>query len=522
MRSVRNILFIMCDQLRWDYLSCYGHPTLATPNIDKIAKLGVRFDRAYVQSPVCGPSRMSFYTGRTVFSHGATWNFVPLPIGERTIGDFLRPSGMRVAVVGKTHMAADEEGMAHFGLNRLSEIGIAVAQGGFEPFERDDGEPMPTSSARTYNDWLRSKGYVSDDPWNDFANSGVGPDGRAVSGWSMRNARYPARVKEEHSETAYITDRGLEFMAECGESPWLLHLSYIKPHWPFVAPEPYHNLFGAEAVLPGLRTEAERVNPHPVYDAFMQMDAAQSFSREDVRETVIPVYMGLIKQVDDHIGRVVRFLASSGRIKDTMIVFTSDHGDYLGDHWLGEKELFHEQSVRVPLIIYDPDHQADGSRGTVEHRLVEAIDLLPTFLGALNLEPQGQRLEGRSVLPLLRGESVTDWRKAVLSELDFSFYRARTTVGVDPTDARCYMIRTDRWKYVFHKKFRPQLFDLLEDPGEYEDLGGFGSHQAVLDEMQALLLERLMNRKNRVTVSDAAVVGRTDGTRAKGVFIGQW
>ncbi|MEZ0305417.1 MAG: sulfatase-like hydrolase/transferase, partial [Hyphomicrobiaceae bacterium] len=99
-RRTKNILFIMCDQLRWDYLSCYGHPRLATPNIDKLAARGVRFTRAYVQSPVCGSSRMSFYTGRYVQSHGATWNGVPLKVGEMTLGDYLRPLGVDCVLVG--------------------------------------------------------------------------------------------------------------------------------------------------------------------------------------------------------------------------------------------------------------------------------------------------------------------------------------------------------------------------------------------------------------------------------------
>ena len=104
--TVRNILFIMADQLRADYLSCYDHPKLQTPAIDALAAQGVLFSRAFVQAPVCGPSRMSFYTGRYMSSHGSTWNGVPLRVGEMTIGDHLRPLGMRVALVGKTHMTA--------------------------------------------------------------------------------------------------------------------------------------------------------------------------------------------------------------------------------------------------------------------------------------------------------------------------------------------------------------------------------------------------------------------------------
>ena len=139
MAEVRNILFVMMDQLRWDYLSCAGHPHLRTPNIDRLADRGVRFDNAYVQSPVCGPSRASFYTGRTVFSHGSTWNRVPLPIGELTMGGLPGAGGVRTAVVGKTHMVADSEGMVRLGLNRHAEIGMMVSEPGFEDFERDDG-----------------------------------------------------------------------------------------------------------------------------------------------------------------------------------------------------------------------------------------------------------------------------------------------------------------------------------------------------------------------------------------------
>ena len=137
--TARNILFIMCDQLRWDYLSCYGHPHLQTPNIDALAARGVRFTRAYVQSPVCGPSRMSFYTGRYVASHGATWNGVPLKVGEMTLGDYLRPLGLQAALVGKTHMRADTEGMARLGIDPGSIIGVRVSECGFDPFDRDDG-----------------------------------------------------------------------------------------------------------------------------------------------------------------------------------------------------------------------------------------------------------------------------------------------------------------------------------------------------------------------------------------------
>ncbi len=525
MTKVRNILFIMCDQLRWDYLSCSGHPHLKTPNIDRLAKMGVRFDRTFVNAPVCGPSRMSFYTGRTVFSHGATWNYVPLPIGEFTIGDYLIQQGVRVAVAGKTHITQDAAGRARLGLTQHTDIDLVVSEGNIEPWERDDGIHPPKVDKRglAYNQWLAKLGYDGDNPWDTWANSGEGPNGEIMSGWALRNSIYPARIKEQHSETPYITDRGLEFIRECGDKPWLLHLSYIKPHWPYIAPRPYFGMYTRDHVVAAVKHERERANPHPVYKAFMDMEIGQSFARDDVRDAVIPAYMGLTRQIDDHLGRVLAWLERAGRMKDTMIVFASDHGDYLGDHWMGEKELFHEPSVRVPLIIVDPSKEADATRGTVRSEMVEAIDLVPTFLDAYGSKVSRHRLEGRSLMPLLHDAARPGaWRDAVLSELDYAFYQAREFTGKGANDARAFMLRTERWKYIHYKGFPPQLFDLQEDPSEFVDLGLSAAHDGVRREMHGRLLERLTDRRNRITVEDDWVLGARDRELAAGIVIGRW
>lgn len=524
MGKVRNILFIMSDQLRADYLSCLGHPHLDTPNLDKLASKGVIFDRAYVQSPVCGPSRMSYYTGRIPFSHGATWNFVPLPVGELTLGDYLRPEGMRVALVGKTHMRPDLDGMARAGLSMDQVNGLYIGECGFDPYERDDGEHPNAvfDPDLAYNRYLRSQGYESENPWNDFANSAEGPNGELLEGWFMRNAREPARVAEEHSETAYMTNRALDFIKEQGEDPWCLHLSYIKPHWPYIVPSPYHEMYGDDHRLPLVRSEDERSDPHPVYQAFMNHNSGQAFSREEVCDAVIPTYMGLVKQIDDHLGRLFDYLEEAGRMDDTMIVFTSDHGDYLGDHWLGEKELFHEQSARVPFIVYDPDVSADGSRGSRDTGFVEAIDVVPTFLEATRTHIPGHVVEGRSFLGRLRGDADAEPLDHTYSEIDYAFYKARLELGRGVNECHSYMIRTDRWKYIDHMGYRPQLFDLQEDPDEFIDRGEDPSLEAVRSEMKDRLFERLRHRKQRVAMTNENVVQRTDGARGVGVIIGEW
>lgn len=527
MATVKNILYIMADQLRWDYLSCYGHPHLKTPNIDRLAAKGIRFDRAFVQSPVCGPSRASCYTGRTTFSHGATWNRVPLPVGELTLGDYLRPQGVRTAVVGKTHMVPDREGMARLGVDPASDIGIRISQPGFDAYERDDGlHPDGVLKERggklAYNDWLRAQGYPGENPWNDYANAGEGPDGEVLSGWYMRNAHLPARVREEHSETAYMTMRAKEFIEESGDTPWLCHLSYIKPHWPYIAPAPYHDMYGPETFLPLVRDGVERENPNPVYAAFMGMQVSETFSEQGVRDTMLPAYMGLIKQIDDHLGRLFDWLEETGKMDETMIVFTSDHGDYLGDHWMGEKELFHEASVRVPLIIYDPRPEADATRGTVSDAMVEAIDLVPTFLEATGAPSAYHRIEGRSLQPILHGDTPEDWRDAVFSEIDYAFYAARETLGVDVSAARAYMLRSERWKYIHFKGFPPQLFDLENDPQEFHDLGQHPDYDPIRRDMQDRLFNRMTSRKNRVTMTDEGVHEMRRKEDDAGIIIGKW
>src|SRR6185503_9987822 len=165
-RAPMNVLFIMADQLRWDHLGCAGHPYLKTPNIDALAQRGVRFSNAFVTSGVCGPSRMSYYTGRYAVSHGATWNRVPLSVGEVTLGEMLRGAGLTLALTGKTHVMTDRAGLARLQLDGHSELGALLAHGGFEEVDRYDGHHAPGDESG-YPAYLRAHGYAGDDPWTD-------------------------------------------------------------------------------------------------------------------------------------------------------------------------------------------------------------------------------------------------------------------------------------------------------------------------------------------------------------------
>jgi len=207
-------------------------------------------------------------------------------------------------------------------------------------------------------------------------------------------------------------------------------------------------MYTAADVPDAIRDDAERDDPHPVYKAFMENTIGKTFSRDEVRETVIPAYMGLIKQCDDQMGRLFKYLENSGQMENTIIVLTSDHGDYLGDHWLGEKDLFHAPSVKVPLVVYDPSSAADLTRGTVSDALVEAIDLTASFVEHASGEIPDHILEGKSLWPIIHGQVVELSRDFVISEYDYSQQKMAQNLGVSARDARLFMVADKRWKFI--------------------------------------------------------------------------
>lgn len=305
-------------------------------------------------------------------------------------------------------------------------------------------------------------------PWEEWANTAIGRDGALMSGWLLEAAPLPVRVPRDHSETAWLTPRGIEFMEAQGDAPWLCHLSYIKLQWPYLAPAPCNDMYSASDLPPVNRRDGE--HEHPLMQASAVTRTCKSFARNNVRDTVAPVFMGLIKELDDNMGRLLRYLEQSGRMKDTMIVFYSDHGDNMGDHGLGEKDLFYDCSARIPLIVYDPRADADANRGSSSNALVEGIDLAPTFQDFFGGPSKPHIYAGWSLQPLLHG-SQTEWRDHCIFEYDYSTRDARRVVDVDQNDARLVMIFDGRWKYIHVEQTRPMLFDLETDPEGLHDRG---------------------------------------------------
>ena len=497
---------------------------LSTPHLDALAAKGVRFDHAYVQAGVCGPSRMSYYTGRYVSSHGATWNRVPLSVAEYTLGDYLRMAGRSAALAGKTHVMPDDEALARFGIDTESERGALLREGGFVAVDRYDGH-LPPGPESGYADYLRRQGYAGADPWNEHVVSMF--DGDAiVSGWQMRNVHLPARVRDEHSESAYMSDLAIGWIRAQGEAPWVLHLSYVKPHWPYVAPAPWHACYRGGDTGPILHGPQDgTLDEHPVVHAYRTHDECVSFGQADVARHVRPAYMGLCAQLDHHFGRVLDALEAQGRMRDTLIVFTTDHGEFLGDRGLGEKELFYDGGpARAAVDCLRPCRRAPTARAAPSSR---ASSRPSTWCRRYSTRWDCRRPRiGSRAARCCRSCAAQcgrlDWRDAVFAELAYGFRSARTVVGRGVSDCHAWMVRTWRWKYVHWQGMRPQLFDLDADPHELRDLGASAGHAEVVTEMRARLFDAFAAAKRRTTVSDEEIERRTDAHRRHGIHIGIW
>ncbi len=512
----------MCSQLRADYLSLYGHPSLDTPNITRLAQRSVTFTRAYSQSPLDTPSHISSYTGRYVGTHGSDMDFSPIRLSERTIGDYMRNADLRSALIGKSCVRADFATMRLLNLNPRTSAGIIASEAGFESYDRLDGlHPGDANSPLNfyplkYNSYLKEKEYEAVNPWEEFSAK----SDTKSNAFFYENSHMPLGVHELESETNYLVQRTVDFFREHGDKPWCLHLSLTKPHWPYMAPAPFHNMYNQEHVMAPNRSEAERENPHPFYAHAMENTSARNFSDNAKRNNVVPAYMGLVKQIDEQLGGLFRMMDRSDMFRDTMVIFTSDHGAYLGDHWLGEKELFHDPVVRVPLIVYDPRPQANGSRGIKCDELVELVDLVPTMLDAAGIGAMPIHVEGYSLTPILHGKKPAKWRTAAFSEYNYSGSSMAKKMNTHALDAKITMMADEKWKYIHFKDYPAMLFDLINDPHELKDLGRESGYEKAVHHCREQLLEWSLHHTSDTEPEESEATYKA--LEKLGIYNGYW
>ena len=414
-----NLLFLCSDQHQAAASGCYGHTEARTPHIDEIASEGVRFDRTYCQSPVCVPSRGSIITGNYASRHGARVLQDALAADARTVAHFFGDRGYSTAAIGKMHFV-DESRRHGFGrrVNAAAHLARLTAEES-TAFRKDQG-------------------------------AGGGTTGK------------PSAMPERLFRDTFYAEESVRFLRAHRDKPFCLWTSFFMPHTPLVPHRKYWDLYKGSAVrLPersanaletGFHGHLERARERGWYD-----------QTDDQLREAIRGYYGNVSQMDANAGRVFDTLRELGLDKNTVVVYTSDHGEMAGAHRMWTKHNMYEQSVRVPLIVRMPDLAGAGSNR--EH-LVEQVDLLPTLAELCGFEaPTG--IDGRSFASSVRDERHAA-REFAYSEYYFCrrvFTADNRFVGKPPI----LMVRTDRWKLNYLSWDRSELFDLRNDPGEFRN-----------------------------------------------------
>ena len=436
-----NVLLLMTDQHRPDAMGCYGNPLDLTPNLDALGREGAVFDNCYVQNPLCCPSRYSLLTGRYPHAHGvrANW-YAPRP-GETSFGHRLGRAGYRTSMIGKMHLTPWHD---NFGFD-----GRVIAEPKFDRDVPDDYQRFLQKHG-----WDRSRLYDTDDPAYIH-------DGTATT----------SKLPQELHIDAFVGRGVCEYLRRV-DGPFCCVGSFLSPHNPYDPPAPYDELY-RDAELPPRNMTAGEVGrkPREAYDYINKLlgwpTGSDGLSDEQVRRMKASYY-ATCTLVDDWVGRIVEVLKEQSQYENTLIVYTSDHGDLLGDHGLLYKQCFYEQSVRVPLIVHAPKMV----RPQRVKDLVEQIDLFSTFCDAAGAS-EGDGRQGRSLMPLLRGELDGPHREAAFSENWFG-----------------RMARSGDHKLVYYPgKPHGELYDLVADPDEQENLWDDPAAAGVKARLKGLLLD---------------------------------
>jgi len=484
-----NILFITADQWRGECLSLLGHPVVKTPHLDALAKESTVFRQHYAQATPCAPSRTSIHTGMYMHNHRCVGNGTPV---DRRFNNWVleaRAAGYAPSLFGYTDTARDHRGMEPDD-PRLTHYSEPLP--GFESHT-----PYRSNVSTEWVDSLIAKGYpMPANLWNLYGDTVEGlewEDGGDVP--------LPLAIKAEDNETHYMVDRCIEWI-KGQQKPWITHLSLLRPHPPFAAPEPYNRLYDpASMAIPGRGQSAEQeARQHPFMNYHLQQTNVRAPDSDRIMQRIWASYYGLMSEVDDNLGRLFDLLKTSGQWDSTLIIFTSDHGEQMGDHWLSGKLGYFDQSYYIPLIIRDPCPAAHPSRGKQIDAFSENVDLMPTILEWLKLEIPSQ-CDGNSLLPILHTAKVPgSWRREVHWEYDFR--SPDDASGADDFDFSAHqsslsVIRDQQFKYVHFTALAPLFFDLQQDPGECVNLADNPDYQSLLLEYAQKMLSWRMKHTDR-------------------------
>lgn len=470
--STPNILFIQADQLAARQLHGYGGAVESSPTLDRLAREGARFDRCYTSWPLCLPNRASILTGRTAWIHGHIGGKTVLYADTPCYAQLLQHQGYRTGGFGKFH----REGTNSPHPRRLDDLGF------------DESSIVEDDKRGPYLDWIRenhpdyygmalgrlgkAKGHLTPDQeaLREKARAEVF---RPLLQTSRYQHMFPSPFPAEVHDTTWITNRGLDFIRRHREAtpdrPFFCQVSYVDPHDPYDPPKPYDTMFRAEDMPDPLPAEWLEQGPSCL-DEYNALNARViREQRPEVFKQAAALYHGSIRFMDDQIARLLAYLEETGLAQDTLVVFTTDHGDLMGDHGLMAKFVHYDGSVRCPLIVWGANVAAG-----VRDELVCALDFFPSFCEWAGVDPAVlPPLEGKSFASPARGEAQpAPWREIAIS-----------SAGMQS------VVTDDGWRLTrWLEPGAGQMFNLRDDPAEQRNLHEFPEHAARRTE----LLERLI------------------------------
>jgi len=470
-----NILLITTDQHNAEILGCAGNPVVRTPNIDRLAAGGMVFDAAFTSCPICTPARTSIFTGQYGQRHGVTYNInirqdrpapphhTGLAADATAFPKVLAAHHYHTSLIGKLH--AKQAGVKNFGLRLMK---LAEGKGQFVGF----GAPPDD-----YRRYLKARGHPGD-VWRTWELPAYAREGFVT-----------CPIPEEDYIDAWTASVATEHLQRV-EPPFFSWVSFSSPHTPWDPPRPYDMMYSPSEVPFPARRRGELEEKHPDWvdrlaktkpacptgsqnpDAEGGIERAYGRFSDDQVRGMLAAYYGLTSLIDAQVGSLLSVLEGRGLRESTLIVFTADHGDYLGNNWAFYKyDALYDSLVRVPFIVNWPGHVAAGNR---RRELVSLIDLAPTFLEAAGARPVDP-VDGRSLRPLLKGEP-TDWRRELLLE-----------------GGRVHGILTPGWKYIRWRDGFEELYDRRLDPHDLQNLARRPDKEP-LCRMLAARLANLMKR----------------------------
>ena len=481
MPNHRNVLFIIIDQLRADCLHGRLASHVALPNLRALQKDAVTFERHFSTTNPCGPSRASILTGRYAMNHRAVRNGTPLPHDMPNVATEARKAGYLPLLFGYTDIAQDPR------TRDPNDPALKSYEQVIPGF--DEALEMRLEESWPWRADLKAKGYDVPAYPDIFRPIGSDPSD-------------PALYRAEDSDTAFLASRMINELSVRPKG-WFAHATFIRPHPPLVAPEPYNRMYDP-ANLPSPVRPRQKVDEYALHPLAALQAQAKSFASNvegfpDLPETdeniakLRSIYLGLATEVDHHIGRIIAFLKESGQYDDTLIIVTADHGEMLGDYHGWGKMSFYDAAYHTPLIIRDPDHAEHF--GTTVVQPTESVDVAPTILDHLGVDIP-DTMDGRSLKPFLQGTTPADWKRHSFSELDYGDpvepTIAEQMFDLDSDQANLAILRDGRYTLVHFNGGFPQLLFDHEKDGEARNIAEDPEAAGVLLDLTRKMLDHRM------------------------------